>query len=86
MDRCTGLIVVGVGCETGEDGVSPMRVVTSALPLSDLDSLARKEIRLWKSADPEVSIAPFGGPVKNRSDVSDEGSPLLLSWTTKRNQ
>ncbi len=78
-------MVVGTGCERGGDGVFPVRVVTSAFPSSDIDSLTCDEVRLRVCADPGVSLAPFAGPTEVRLDTSDEGGRrfLLSSWITK---
>ena len=73
-------MIVGTGCERGGDGVFPVRVVTSAFPSSDIDSLTCDAVRLRVCADPEASLAPFVCPVNGMLDVSDDGGrPFLVS-------
>ena len=73
-------MIVGMGFGRGGDGVFPVRMVTSAFPSSDIDSLTCDEIRLRASADSEALLAPFVCPVEGMLDVgNDGGRPLLVS-------
>ena len=65
-------MATGTGCERGGDGVFPVRVVTSAFPSSDIDSLTCDEVCLKLCADSGALLAPLAGPVEDRPDASDE--------------
>ena len=65
-------MAIGTGCERGGDGVFPVRVVTSAFPSSDMESLTRDEVCLKVCGESDALLAPFAGPVEEWPDASDE--------------